>query len=188
AAAASHYYLLIDGLNGGSTDAAHQGWFEIDYFSFDVSYAPGAVGGGGTGKASFSPLQVALSFDPAAAGALADIAQGKQLKAVKLEGVNSAGQAVYDLTLADVSVSEFDQFDRGFGSFDSLIFEVYERLGLIPQAQKRAGPLVLPDSFGFDLVPNTAIAAPSLPSPSVGTGTPAAAASHYYLLIDGLNG
>ena len=33
-ATAAKYFLLIDGLNGGSTDEHHAGWFEIDGFRF----------------------------------------------------------------------------------------------------------------------------------------------------------
>ena len=35
----------------------------------------------------FSPLEVALSLDPGLAGVLADVATGKHIKAVQLEGV-----------------------------------------------------------------------------------------------------
>ena len=28
--------MLIDGLNGGSTDSQHKGWFEISSFDFDL--------------------------------------------------------------------------------------------------------------------------------------------------------
>ena len=30
------YFMLIDGLNGGSTDSQHKGWFEISSFNFDL--------------------------------------------------------------------------------------------------------------------------------------------------------
>ena len=30
------YFMLIDGLNGGSTDSQHKGWFEISSFDFDL--------------------------------------------------------------------------------------------------------------------------------------------------------
>ena len=45
-AAAAKYFLLIDGVNGGSTDKDHVGWFEIEGFTFDISNAGGTVGGG----------------------------------------------------------------------------------------------------------------------------------------------
>ena len=88
---ATKYFLLIDGINGGSTDKDHVGWFEIDGFEFDISNTGGTVGGGGggAGKATFSPLEVALSLDPGLAAVLADVATGKHIKAVQLEGVTT---------------------------------------------------------------------------------------------------
>ena len=48
-ATAAKYFLLIDGLDGGSTDEHHAGWFEIDGFDFDISTALAA----GAGRATF---------------------------------------------------------------------------------------------------------------------------------------
>ena len=31
--------MLIDGLNGGSTDPSHKGWFEISSLDFDLEKA-----------------------------------------------------------------------------------------------------------------------------------------------------
>ena len=53
--------MLIDGLNGGSTDPSHEGWFEISGFDFDLTNPANigsASGGAGTGKPNFSPLNV----------------------------------------------------------------------------------------------------------------------------------
>jgi len=52
------YFLLIDGLNGGSTDAQHVGWFEINDFNIDLSSPPVTGSGGGSGRTTFGPLQV----------------------------------------------------------------------------------------------------------------------------------
>ena len=42
--------MLIDGLNGGSTDSSHKGWFEISSFDFDLenssNLGPGSRGVG----------------------------------------------------------------------------------------------------------------------------------------------
>jgi type VI protein secretion system component Hcp len=108
---ATKYFLLIDGINGGSTDKDHVGWFEIDSFEFDVSNTAGTGSGGGAGKAVFSPLEVALSLDPGLAGLLASVATGKHVKTVQLEGVTANGDTVYDLRLADVLVSKVDEGD-----------------------------------------------------------------------------
>jgi hypothetical protein len=61
----------------------------------------------------------------------ADIATDKLLKSIKIEGVTASGAAVYDLTLADVALT---QLHDGSGGSDALSF-AYQRLGLItPQS------------------------------------------------------
>ena len=72
------FYLLIDGVDGGSTAEGHEGWFEIDGFNFDVtnSGANGSGGGGGAGKVTFSPLTVALALPTSLTDLLAETASG----------------------------------------------------------------------------------------------------------------
>src|SRR5258708_2507153 len=163
---ATKYFLLIDGLDGGWTDAQNVGWFEINGFDLDLSNAlAAAVGGGGTaGVATFSPLLVDLNLDPAVAGALAYIATGKLLKSIKIEGVTDSGAAVYDLTLADVALT---QLHDGSGGTDALSF-AYQRLGLVTQTQNANGSLSPASSFGFDVATNLVIDPTSLPAPSAG--------------------
>ena len=185
-AAAAKYFLLIDGVNGGSTDKDHVGWFEIEGFTFDISNAGGTVGGGGggAGKAVFSPLEVALSLDPGLAAVLADVATGKHIKAVQLEGVTKGGDTVYDLRLADVLVSRVDEGD---GGSDSLSFD-YSQVGLITHVQKADGSIAPGASFGFNLATNTTINPASIGTPTPAAAPASAAAAKYFLLIDGVNG
>src|SRR5262249_33496512 len=60
------YFLAINGLNGGSTDVNHQGWFEVS--SYDV----GALVAAMSGTATFSPLTVTLNAT-GLTGVLADL-------------------------------------------------------------------------------------------------------------------
>ena len=50
------YFLLIDGLDGDSTDANHVGWFDLNSFDLDLSRATSAATGAGTGVARFRRL------------------------------------------------------------------------------------------------------------------------------------
>ena len=109
---ASKYFLVIDGLNGGSVDAQHVGWFDISSFDIDLSNAL-AAGGNAAGATKFGPLLVDLSLDPALAGALRDIASGQSIPSIKIEGVTTNGQAVYDLTLADVTLTQLHEGNGG---------------------------------------------------------------------------
>ena len=51
------YFLLIDGLDGDSTDANHVGWFDLNSFDLDLSRATSAATGAGTGVATACRLR-----------------------------------------------------------------------------------------------------------------------------------
>ena len=158
------YFLLIDGLDGDSTDANHVGWFDLNSFDLDLSRAISAATGAGTGVATFSPLVVNLNLDPALSGALADIAKGSQIKSIRIEGVTGSSEtAVYDLTLADVAVTQLQERN---GGNDTLSF-AYQRLGLVTQTQNANG---------------------SFSAPTPGSGPASTPATKYFLAIDGLDG
>ena len=72
------YFMLIDGLNGGSTDSQHKGWFEISSFDFDLENpstfnpkAPPVLG-----KPQFSSLNVTLPQEAGLADLMALAATG----------------------------------------------------------------------------------------------------------------
>jgi VCBS repeat-containing protein len=92
---------------------------------------------------------------------LRDIAIGHHIPSIKIEGVNTSGQAVYDLTLADVTLT---QLHEGNGGNDSLSFD-YQKVALVTQAQNANGTLSPAGSFSFDVATNQ-IDAGSLPTPS----------------------
>ena len=169
------YFLLIDGLNGGSTDEHHVGWFEIAGFDFDISTALAG------GRATFSPVTVQLSLSDGLAGVLKDAALGTNVQSVRIEGVTGGATpaAVYDLSLGNVHITSAHDSS---GPNDSLTF-TYGQVALTTKnADGSPG-----ESFSYDVAAARADA--SVPTPSVGASigevpTPA----KYFLLIDGLNG
>ena len=185
------FFLLIDGLKGDSQAKDHVGWFEIAGFNLDVSDltdASGGGGGSGTGKATFSPLSIAMAADGVLATLLADAATGKHIKSIRIEGVTEGehGGTVYELTLADVVVQLVHESD---GTDDDRLLFDYDRIGLITKAQNPVtGALTTVGSFGFDLTGNVTLDPLTLPKPVVGTTLPAATATKFFLLIDGLKG
>ena len=157
AAAASKYYLLIDGFDGGSDAEGHVGWFEISSYDFAVLHQlPGVVGGGGSvGATELSPLTVDLTLSSGLTELLSAAASGETLKGLKIEGVTAgeSSQTVFELTLADVVIT---QVQEGSGSPDQLTFE-YRRFWVETTTQNPNGSLGAKESFGFDRVSSSII-------------------------------
>ena len=172
-----HYFLAIDGLDGGSTDAAHVGWFDVS--SYDVGALVAAL----AGKATFSPLTVTLP-STGLTGVLADLAKGTTIKSVRLEGVTGGANpaAVYDLTLGNVTVSNYDDAANG----DKLSLS-YQQVELTTTAINPDGSLS-PQTFSWDLATNAAGGSIPAPTPSTVAGNIAPTNLHYFLAIDGLDG
>jgi type VI secretion system secreted protein Hcp len=160
----SRFFLLVEGIGGDSTEAAHQGWFDIEGYSYDVSLPVGPVGGGGgTGdRPQFSPLAVNLDLDTGLAGLLAAAATGRVIPSVRLDGVTDQGDVVYSLTLSGVLVAGLHD-EAGPG--DRLSFS-YERFELTTRALSETGELGVPQSFMFDLRTAQAAFAEFLPAAS----------------------
>ena len=172
------YFLAIDGLDGGSTDAEHAGWFEVS--SYDVGALVAAL----AGKATFSPLTVTLAAT-GLTGVLADLAKGTTIKSVQLEGVTSGAnpQAVYDLTLGTVSVSNYDDASSG----DKLSFS-YQQVALTTKTSNPDGSLSS-QTFSWNVATNSADASIPAPVPSTtANGNIAPTNLRYFLAIDGLDG
>src|SRR5262245_43484918 len=114
------YFMLIDGLNGGSTDPSHQGWFEITGFDFDLTNPAtigSATGGAGAGKPDFSLLHVTLPNEAALADVMHLAATGTLVKGVRIEGFTdgTTPTEVYELSLGDVVATKVvDGEDGGY--------------------------------------------------------------------------
>src|SRR5262245_33488298 len=179
------YYLTIDGIVGDSTNAKHARSFEIVDYSFDVSaLVSAATGGGGAGtKATFSPLTVDLDLNSGLTALLDDIATGRHVKSIELQGVASDGQTVYDLKLGEVVVTEYHDTNSGH---DSLSFN-YEKVSLTTTPQNQNGSLGTPVTVSWDVLANkegASIEDPVIP----GGGPTGGGAQTYYLTIDGIVG
>jgi type VI protein secretion system component Hcp len=146
AAAGITYYMLIDGIDGGSTAKGHEKAFEIDGYSWEVSNSSTthAGGGAGAGKANFSDLLVGLNLnDRGLPQLLFDAASGTHIKAVTIEGVkDGALHSFYKLELSDVLVKNVadGNDDSDFLSLDFAKFKV------TTTAQKADGSAAAPVS------------------------------------------
>src|SRR5262245_11533583 len=158
------YYLTIDGIDGGSTAPGHEGAFEISSYDFHITLPPGGViggSGGGSGVAEFSPLTVLLDLGLGSTALLRDLALGGHIDSVRLEGVTSGNDTVYDLRLANVLVGGYSDTNAGH---DQLVFE-YAQIGLSTRSQNADGSLNDPQSFAFNVATRTDAAMPPVPVP-----------------------
>src|SRR5262245_28368395 len=174
------YYLTIDGIDGGSTAAGHEGAFEISGYDFDVTLPAGVIG---IGKADFSPLTVFLDLGLGSTALLRDVALGGHIPLVRLEGVTSGNDTVYDLRLADVQVAVYSDTNAGQ---DRLEFD-YGRIGLSTRSQNADGSLNDPQSFAFNLATNEDAGMPGVPVAGSSPGIVPQPVK-YYLTIDGIDG
>jgi VCBS repeat-containing protein len=147
------YFMLIDGVNGGSTDASHRGWFEISGFDLDLAHA--TVPGGGTGTAAFSPLNVTLPHETRLADVMALLATGEHVRGVHIEGMTAGAQPgkIYDLTLADVQVTKVaDSENDGYGlSLD------YGKISLLTNGIDQTGRPSQNGEFAYDVANDVGI-------------------------------
>ena len=139
------YFIHIDGIAGNSTSKGHEGWFELPSFSFGDSNPASFFSDLASGKVTFSDLNVMLNDNTALTALLADMANGKVIHSVEIEGVTSgattAPQTVYDLTLNDVLVNSVQQSgSQSYTPATSVSFD-FGQIGLVTTSINRDGSL-----------------------------------------------
>lgn len=105
------YFLKIDGISGESLDDAHKGEIEIDSFSWGVTNASVAVGGGGavSGRAQFSDLKFTTRVNKSSPTLFSRCATGQHIKEAVIT-CRKAGERPVEflkITLSDVLVSAY---------------------------------------------------------------------------------
>ena len=152
------YYLTIDGVNGGSAVVGHEGAFAISGYSFDVSALVSALSGV---KTTFSPLTVDLTAGSGLTALLGDVASGKVIKSIELQGVTSTGQTVYDLKLSNVVITRYHDSNSGL---DGLSFDYSEgAVSLTTTPINPDGSLGTPATVSWNVAQN--VAGATVPSP-----------------------
>lgn len=98
-------FLKIDGVNGESQDAAHQGWIDVSSYSWGV-WRNGNLTG--PGASNYKNLTVRCPIDKATAAILLFASNGSRIKAIQLSFCK-AGNGMIEccrLTLENVVVTE----------------------------------------------------------------------------------
>jgi type VI protein secretion system component Hcp len=182
---AQSYYLTIDGIAGASTREGHEGAFEVNDYSFDISAIVNAMrtgGGSGSGRTEFSPLIVDLDANPGLTSLLNHVATGRHITSLELQGVSADGETVYDLRLGDVTVTRIHDGNTGH---DMVSFS-YNQVSVTTTGQKEDGSLGQSETFSWDVARGESDV--TIPEPSVPTDSPSGEAQSFYLTIDGIAG
>src|SRR5262245_5716297 len=179
----TRYFLALNGVKGDSLNSTYKGWFEVSGFDFDLANSANigsATGGAGAGKLTFSPLTLTLDSSTALAPLLTMAATGATLNGATLVGVNDAGQQVYHLDLANVSVTNVEHHAEAFPEAGPTLTLGYGQIELETFTPDGAGGVVPEGHFGS-----------ALPSADPGgsvAATPEGRPVDYFMRVDGLNG
>jgi len=180
------YFMLIDGLNGGSQEAEHEGWFEITGVNLDMEKL--AAGDFATLDVTLlGGVELAELMKMAVTGS--DLSGRGVIKGVHIEGFTTGQNAtkVYDLTLASVSVSDVAVTHAADSqTLDSLSLD-YGKIALVTNGIDGSGNPIKNGEFGYDVTNNTTIAPFSLDL-NVGSESSSASGDKYFLTLDNVAG
>ena len=160
-AAVSKYFLLIDGMDGGSQNGSTGGWFEIESWQQEMSQ------------------DAQLNLVGASAELVGRLATNPHVESIQLQGVDSKGAVVYDLRWGDVVLSSHQTGAGQATPVSSLGFS-FGQIALVTSV----------GSFGHDRLLGTLIdpASIPLPTPAGGDSVESRAAAKFFLSIDGIDG
>jgi len=103
-------FLKIDGVTGESRDARHQGWIQIESFSWGATQPSGMEtgSGGGSGKVIYRDLTVNAFIDKATSGLMRYVSNGKHINSVQLSSCKAGGEQLefFRITLKQVMVTD----------------------------------------------------------------------------------
>jgi len=131
--AAVDMFLKIDGIDGESTDAGHEGEIEIESLQWGLTNKDKK--GGGAGKVTIQDLSFVMIFDKASPKLMQAVADGKQFPEAVLTLKNSKHAEEYlTIIMTDVRISSYQtgigntlspttQLDEVSLNFDKIMFE-----------------------------------------------------------------
>jgi type VI protein secretion system component Hcp len=173
------YFLVIEGVDGGSTNARYPRSFELNGFEFDID----ALANG----ADFSPLSVAVAAGNASDELTALLLAGTEFS-VRLVGATTGQQdkLVYDLRLAGAKLTTLHE-QSGVASL-TLSFE---QVTLTNYTQTEQGTYI-PETTGWDLVQDIALTTALTPAAVAGNDNgqagPAADNIRWFLTLADIDG
>lgn len=153
-------FLKLDGIEGESNAAKHEGEIDVDSFSFGASSA-GSVGGGaggGAGKVSMNDFAFTARVSKASPKLFVACASGEHLKTALLT-VYKAGVHERDflrVTLSDVTISGYHEgvAEAADVPIDQVAMR-FSRIQVTYSGQRPDGSRDTPVTAGWDVDKNT---------------------------------
>lgn len=111
-AAASSYFLKIDGIDGESTDGSHAGQIDVLSWAFGATTPTTAGGGIATGKVKFQDLHITKHIDKATPLLFKACVTGKRTPKATLyvaRSIEEGTQDYYRVTFSDFTCNSFAQ-------------------------------------------------------------------------------
>lgn len=108
----NNIFFKIDGITGESKDSTHQGWTDVDAYSWGTRRNGDGIG---PGKTNYHNLTVHCQVDKATAGALLFSSNGNKIKSVTISACKAGGTQIeyYRITLENVIIMEVLLRDNG---------------------------------------------------------------------------
>jgi type VI secretion system secreted protein Hcp len=160
-AGADDSFLKLDGIEGESTDARHQGEIDVLSWSWGVSNSATILAGhgGGSGKATFDSLKVAAVTSKASPILMLATASGQHISGAVLTARKAGGAQpeFLTITMEDVVVSSY-HLGTDAGALPSDQFSLtYAKIVMEYRPQKADGTLAPPITAGWDVKANKKI-------------------------------
>ena len=160
-AGSTDYFLKLDGIQGGSTDAKHRDEISISSFVWGINLDRNACSGitaggsgGGTGKVHLSDIQFVKVIDKSSPKLAQAVATGKHISSAVLTARKAGGKAQQDflvITLTQVSITSYS-ISASTGSVPQDTFDVsYAQIKYQFFPQRPDGGLESPITVCFNL-------------------------------------
>ena len=158
--AAVDYFLKIDGIQGGSTDAKHKGEIDLQSFSWgetNTGTAAGRAGGGGAGKVQIGDFHFVHKVDKASPVLMLSCATGKHLKEAILTA-RKAGKGQQEfliVKMTDIIITGVAPSGAGDGAATAEHVALqFAKVDLEYKPQKQDGSLDAGVHFKYDIKGN----------------------------------
>jgi type VI secretion system secreted protein Hcp len=156
--AAVDFFLKLDGIDGESTDKAHEKWIEIQSFSWGASN-PATIGstsgGAGAGKSIPSDFTFSIPMSAASPQIFIKMLTGRSIDYAALSA-RKAGreqQEFLKIKLSDVFISSYNTEGGGDAPMESISLR-FVKIDFSYTPQVATGALGTPIAAAFDFVKN----------------------------------